>query len=109
MPEVQNFFGDDLVVVTGGAGFIGSHIVLELARAGRRVVVCDVFRRGEKWRNLAAARLHDIIRPEALLDWLAHHRDKVAVIVHMGAISSTTETDIDKFVATHIRLTLHLL
>src|ERR1700730_14394979 len=108
MPEVQNFFGDDLVVVTGGAGFIGSHIVLELARAGRRLVVCDLFRSGEKWRNLAAARLHDIIRPEALFEWLARHGDKVAVIVHMGAISSTTETNVDKFVATNIRLTLDL-
>ena len=108
MGEVRSFPGGDLIVVTGGAGFIGSNVVLELARAGRRVVVCDVFRRGEKWRNLAAARLHDIIRPETLLDWLAHHRDKVAVIVHMGAISSTTETDIDKFVATNIRLTLDL-
>ncbi len=108
MGAVQSFLGDDLIVVTGGAGFIGSNIVLELAKAGSRVVVCDLFRSGEKWRNLAAARLHDIIRPEALLEWLARHGDKLAVIVHMAAISSTTETNIDKFVAINIRLTLDL-
>jgi ADP-L-glycero-D-manno-heptose 6-epimerase len=40
--------------------------------------------------------------------WLAGHGDKVAAIVHMAAISSTTEKDVDKFVATNIRLTLDL-
>jgi ADP-L-glycero-D-manno-heptose 6-epimerase len=108
MPAVQNFPGDDLILVTGGAGFIGSNIVLELAGAGERVVICDLFRSGEKWRNIAAARLHDIVNPDDLLEWLARHAKKVAAIVHMGAISSTTEKDVDKFVATNIRLTLDL-
>ena len=35
MESVQSFPSDDLIVVTGGAGFIGSNIVLELAKAGR--------------------------------------------------------------------------
>jgi ADP-L-glycero-D-manno-heptose 6-epimerase len=108
MPVVRNFSGDDLILVTGGAGFIGSNIVLELTNAGGRVVVCDLFRSGEKWRNIAAARLHDIVRPSDLLEWLARHGDKVAAIVHMAAISSTTEKDVDKFVATNIRLSLDL-
>jgi ADP-L-glycero-D-manno-heptose 6-epimerase len=105
---VPNFSGDDLIIVTGGAGFIGSNIVLDLARAGLRVVVCDLFRSGEKWRNLAAAWLYDIVHPNDLPEWLARHGDKVAAIVHMAAISSTTEKDVDKFVATNIRLTLDL-
>jgi len=108
MPAVQNFPGDDLILVTGGAGFIGSNIVLELTNAGGRVVVCDLFRSGEKWRNIAAARLHDIVHPDDLPEWLARHAKKVAAIVHMGAISSTTEKDVDKFVETNIRLTLDL-
>jgi len=105
---VPNFSGDDLIIVTGGAGFIGSNIVLGLARAGLRVVVCDLFRSGEKWRNIAAAWLYDIVHPNDLPEWLARHGDKVAAIVHMAAISSTTEKDVDKFVATNIRLTLDL-
>jgi len=108
MPAVQKFSGDDLIIVTGGAGFIGSNIVLDLATAGLRVVVCDLFRSGEKWRNIAAAWLYDIVHPDDLFEWLARHGDKVAAIVHMGAISSTLEKDVDKFVGANIRLTLDL-
>src|ERR1700756_4665262 len=98
----------DLILITGGAGFIGSNIALELAKSAARVVVCDLLRSGQKWRNLAAVQLHDLIRPDALFEGLARHGDKVAAVVHMGAISSTTETDVDRFVATNIRLTLDL-
>src|SRR2546429_503025 len=98
----------DLILVTGGAGFIGSNIAVELAKSAARVVVCDLLRSGQKWRNLSAAQLHDLIRPDALFEWLARHSDKMAAVVHMGAISSTTETDVDRFVATNIRLTLDL-
>src|SRR6516165_3105598 len=108
MPAGQNFSGDDLILVSGGAGFIGSNIVLELTNAGGRVVVCDLFRSGGKWRNVAGARLHDIIHPNDLLEWWTRHADKVAAVVHMAAISSTTEKDVDKFVETNIRLTLDL-
>ena len=108
MPAVHNVSGDNLTVVTGGAGFIGSNIVLQLATAGERVVVCDLFRSGEKWRNIAAAPVHDIVRPNDLLRWLGRHHDKVAAIVHMAAISSTTEKDVDKFVENNVRLTLDL-
>jgi ADP-L-glycero-D-manno-heptose 6-epimerase len=104
----SEFAYDDLIVVTGGAGFIGSNIVLELVKAGKRVVVCDLFRSGEKWRNVAAALLYDIVRPNELADWLARHGGKVDAIVHMAAISSTMEKDVDKFVTSNIRLSLDL-
>ena len=100
--------GDDLVVVTGGAGFIGSHIVGELAAAGLRIVVSDRLRSGEKWRNVAGAQLFDLVQPDALPDWLARRGDKLAAVVHMAATSSTTEPDVDRFVFNNIRLSLDL-
>jgi len=108
MPRMQSLSGDDLVVVTGGAGFIGSHIVSHLAELGLRVVVSDLLGSGDKWRNIASAQLYDLVRPDMLPEWLERHSGKVAAIVHMAAISSTTETVIDRFVANNIRLTLDL-
>jgi len=108
MPTVQTLSGDDLIVVTGGAGFIGSNIVRHLTETGLRVVISDLFRSGDKWRNIAPAEVHDLVRPDMLPGWLERHGGKVAAIVHMAAISSTTEPDIDRFVANNIRLTLDL-
>src|SRR3984885_14775021 len=42
--------GDNMtVLVTGGAGYIGSHMVYELADAGERVVVLDNLSTGFDW------------------------------------------------------------
>jgi ADP-L-glycero-D-manno-heptose 6-epimerase len=108
MPMIEDLRSDDVVVVTGGAGFIGSHIVLDLASAGLRIAVSDLLRSGGKWQHIEAAALYDIIRPEALFDWLGRYGGKVAAVIHMAAISTTTETDIDRYVASNVRLTLDL-
>lgn len=99
---------DGLILVTGGAGFIGSNIGAELAQTGWRVVVADLLRREQKWRNIAAVALHDLICPEAIFDWLGRNRSALAAVVHMAAISTTTEPDIDRYVAVNIRLSLDL-
>lgn len=99
---------DDVIVVTGGAGFIGSHIVADLSASGSRVTVCDLLRSGPKWRHIAPAPVYDLVRPEALFEWLDRHRAEVAALIHMAAISTTTEPDIDRYVAVNVRLTLDL-
>jgi ADP-L-glycero-D-manno-heptose 6-epimerase len=96
------------VLVTGGAGFIGSNIVASLAGAGHSVVVCDRLRQGDKWRNLAKHELEDVVRPEALMDWLAGNGAQLDAVIHMGAISSTTETDADLIVEVNFRFSLDL-
>jgi len=45
------------VLVTGGAGFIGSHMVLALLDAGERVVVLDNLSTGFRWAVPSAATL----------------------------------------------------
>ncbi len=100
-----------LVMVTGGAGFIGSNIVAELGEQGRYdVAVCDVLGAAAdgKWRNLAKAPLADFIAPDELLPWLYAHDDRVAAVVHMGAISATTEPDADLIVSTNFGLSRDL-
>lgn len=99
-----------LVLVTGGAGFIGSNLVAGLTEAEWDVAVCD--RLGDaalgKWRNLAKHPIVDFVAPEGLEDWLARHADRLEVIVHMGAVSSTTEPDADLIVHTNFGLSRRL-
>jgi ADP-L-glycero-D-manno-heptose 6-epimerase len=97
-----------MLLVTGGAGFIGSNVVAALNDAGRAdVVVCDLLGDGGKWRNLAKRRLADIVPPKELSAWLAGRR--LEAVIHLGAISETTATDGDLVIETNFRFSLRLL
>ena len=97
-----------MLLVTGGAGFIGSNVVAALNDAGRLdVVVCDVLGTEGKWHNLAKRQLADIVPPAELLSWLQGR--KLEAVIHLGAISETTATDGDRVIETNFRLSLRLL
>ena len=97
-----------MLLVTGGAGFIGSNVVAALNDAGRTdVAVCDVLGHDGKWRNLAKRQLADIVPPAELPDWLKGRR--LEAIIHLGAISETTATDGDLVIETNFRLSMRLL
>jgi len=100
-----------IAFVTGGAGFIGSNIAARLARDGRDVVVGaglgDV--ESGKWRNLAKHPIADIIAPEEMAAWLARFGRDVDAVIHMGAVSSTTEPDADKIIRSNFALSRDLL
>jgi ADP-L-glycero-D-manno-heptose 6-epimerase len=97
-----------MILVTGGAGFIGSNITATLAERGTAVVVCDRFRTADKWRNLAKVGLRDVVAPEELSSWLDTHTAELEAIVHMGAISSTTESNVDLIMEVNFRLSMRL-
>jgi ADP-L-glycero-D-manno-heptose 6-epimerase len=97
-----------MLLVTGGAGFIGSNVVAALNEAGRAdVAVCDLLGHDGKWRNLAKRQLADIVPPAELLSWLDGRR--LEAIVHLGAISDTTASDGDVVIETNFRLSTRLL
>jgi ADP-L-glycero-D-manno-heptose 6-epimerase len=83
-----------MILVTGGAGFIGSNLHAALARRGLETVVVDRLRCQGKWRNLAHFPPARLIAPDALEDFLAGH-PPIEMVFHLGAISSTTATDGD--------------
>lgn len=99
-----------LVLVTGAAGFIGSNIVATLSEAGWDVAACDRLRTAQsgKWRNLAKHALVDFTAPEAMWDWLAAHAGQLDAVVHMGAVSATTEPDADLILHTNFTLSRDL-
>ncbi|WP_420469880.1 ADP-glyceromanno-heptose 6-epimerase [Brevundimonas sp. FT23042] len=100
-----------MIVVTGGAGFIGSNIVARLCAEDRYdVVVCDRMEEAAlgKWKNLARHGIADFWQPEELFEKLEQQSDRVEAIVHMGAISSTTEADADLIMRTNFSLSRDL-
>ena len=98
-----------MILVTGGAGFIGSNIVGRLVGRGQEVVVCDALGDDDiKWRNLAHHLIDRVVAPGDLVDFLASYGDGIEAIVHMGAISATTAVDADLVVRSNFDLSRFL-
>lgn len=94
-----------MILVTGGAGFIGSNVVAALNERGvADVVVNDTLGSDQKWRNLAKRQIADFVFPQDLNSWLSGR--KLEAVVHLGAISATTATDADAIIESNFRLSL---
>jgi ADP-L-glycero-D-manno-heptose 6-epimerase len=92
-----------MIVITGGAGMIGSMIAWHLnTKLGRDdLVIVDHIKHPEQWQNLVHRKYVSYLDKDQLLDLLENY-DNVTAIIHMGAISATTETDFNKLVADNI-------
>jgi ADP-L-glycero-D-manno-heptose 6-epimerase len=93
---------DKMIVVTGGAGFIGSNLVEELARRRALVVVIDDFDDPAKWANVRHANIHDLVSWTKAFEWLDANKQAVSAVFHLGAISSTTASDLNLLLAKNV-------
>lgn len=84
-----------MIVVTGGAGFIGSVLIKALNDLGREdILVVDSFRNEEKWMNLRGLKYAEFVEPHLFSELLGELRG-IEGVFHMGACSATTEKDMD--------------
>lgn len=87
----------DLIIVTGGAGFIGSCVVRTLNDAGfENLVIVDNIASTQKWKNIRNKRYLEYVNKDDLKNRMNNKvYDKCKAVIHMGACSSTTQTDFD--------------
>ncbi len=99
-----------MIVVTGAAGFIGRNLVAALnARGVDDLLLVDRLGDDERWRNLVGLRFEDLIDPdEYLRRIIAGNAPPTAAVLHLGACSSTTETNADFLLENNYRYTRHL-
>ena len=96
------------VIVTGGSGFIGSAIVWRLNELGREdIVIVDRKDDAAKENNLAPLKFTDFVDADDFIARLDDFRDTSAII-HMGACSSTTETNREYMMSNNYQYTLDL-
>lgn len=86
---------DAPLLVTGAAGFIGARFVESCNARGTPVVSVDRDRHFETRGELHGLDFGRVVDRDALFAWLGEARPEVAAVVHLGACSSTTETDVD--------------
>lgn len=79
------------VMITGGAGFIGSHLADALVDAGERVVILDNLSRGSRNNVPAAASFEEVDLAESNLDMLLA-RYQPDVVVHCAARASVARS-----------------
>lgn len=98
------------VLVTGGAGYIGSHVVRQLAQAGHDIVVFDNLSTGYRWAVTAGELVvGDLADESAVNDLFSEHRFEA--VLHFAANIVVPESVANplKYYSNNTRNTLNLL
>ena len=79
------------ILVTGGAGYIGSHTAKVLARAGANPIVLDNLSRGHRWAVRWGTFLHGDLADSAFLREV-FARYSIDAVVHLAALAYVGES-----------------
>lgn len=96
-----------MIVITGGAGFIGSAIAWRLNDLGRNdILIVDGLGHDDKWKNLVALDYNDFINKDKFIEQIESGVNMgIEAIIHMGANSATTEKDADHLIKNNYEYT----
>ena len=78
-----------MILITGGAGFIGSNIAADFQERNHDIAICVWLGHGDKWKNIQKLVPQDIITPEALPHRLDNRCNELTAVIHMSVISAT--------------------
>jgi len=101
-----------MIVVTGGAGFIGSAVVARLNELGyEHIIIVDRLGTKDKWKNLNGLKFMDIHHKDDFYKMLVDDTVPFATeaVIHLGACSSTYETDADYLAQNNFRYSAELV
>ncbi|HKV38772.1 MAG TPA: SDR family oxidoreductase [Blastocatellia bacterium] len=95
-----------IYLVTGGAGFIGSHICDRLVRDGQRVRVLDNFSTGKEENLKAISGYVDVVRADLRdLAVVRSAMEGVETVFHQGAMGSVPKSIVNPLAAHEINIT----
>jgi len=94
-----------MVILTGGAGFIGSCLLWKLNKEGLNdVIIVDEPLTPEKERNLKGKKFDSFLDKDKFLPLVTSDKlgKKLDAIFHLGACTSTTLTDMEYFIKNNV-------
>ena len=99
------------VLVVGGAGYIGSHCVRQLAAAGHRAVVLDNFAYGHRRAVAPGVPVYEADLGDEAAVGRVLKTEKIELVMHFAAFCYVREsvTDPLKYYFNNVAATLHLL
>jgi len=89
--------GNNMIIVTGGAGFVGSNLIKGLNDIGHNdILVVDNIGKTDKFKNLVSLKIYDYIdKVDFIQDIMngKYENEKIDAVFHIGACSDTMEYD----------------
>ena len=99
-----------MIIVTGGAGFIGSNLIYGLNKINQNnIIICDTANSVLKKNYLKKAKYKKIISPSNFFYFLEKNKKEIKYIFHLGAITATTSLNFKKLLKNNVEFPIKIL